>query len=162
MSLCLQSVPADEIPALMTDALQNPTSQYPPKAPDLLRRWKVTCVQESEYDITRLDWIYKIIASCKVARGQEKDADAILADAKLEYSRFSHVATEDFAELFEYGQRLQAANLKEFLELWQVKVEERAREAQMAARQVQSRQEQARLTSPHPNRDAIFAKWGFA
>lgn len=40
MSLCLEEVPAAEILPLMKTAIQNHDNPFPPKSPDLLRRWR--------------------------------------------------------------------------------------------------------------------------
>jgi hypothetical protein len=118
-------------------------------------------MNDSSRDI-RLQYIRLIVKATEAgSKFRQNDAD-VDAAARVAYPRFARIATEDLNELYEYGQKCMASTIDEFLEVWNIKLEERQREAEIAARQQRAQQEQARLTSPHPNRDAVFAKWGFA
>lgn len=117
-------------------------------------------MNDQELQIRRM-WVEKIIQAGNKAKGKYLHPATIADDVILMLPRFSHVATADLELCFEMGQSCMATTVDEFLEVWQVEIESRQREAEIAARQQQAKEEQLRLMSAHPVRDAIFAKWGF-
>lgn len=107
----------------------------------------------------RLTWIRLTIKATEAASRYKQTPEQIEEAAVLAYHRFDKIKTEDLSEFFDYGQKCLCATVDDFFEAWNVKLEERRRDAEIARNREQAIQEQARLTSPHPNRDAAFAQW---
>lgn len=110
---------------------------------------------------TRHLFIVKIIKATEAASQYPRSDEKITEAARIAEKRFSHVETADFPELFDAGQKFGCATIDEFLDVWAAVLKERQAEVEWAARRKQAEADEARQKSPHPNRDNVFAQWGF-